>query len=144
MVPRKPCLHVAFVAVLLASLHAPALAKSGAPAGGARVSAATEVDLKMDAPLRLMLERYRERLAAAGAGHDVLGPGKRLFENALPFGRLSPVAAGEPEAPIFVRLEDAASASALRSRGADILLQEGDLALARIPISRIAPLASAP
>src|SRR5215471_2033206 len=141
MTTRRPRIRTGLVATLFVALASTASAKSGAPATGARIVAATAADQKMDAPLRMALERYGE-LAAARAGGAVSPMGGRLFDSAVPFGHLRPGPGGEPELDVFMRLSGGGPVDGLTSRGGRILLDEGDLVLARLPISSVAPLAA--
>lgn len=137
-------IRVASVAIVLACLPSPAPAKSGAPSGAARVSLATPTDLKMDAPLRLTLERWAELSAAARAGRGAVPAAGRLFHRAVPFGHLRAGPGAELEAEVFVQLTDAGAAGEIAASGGRILVEEGDLVLARLPLARIASLAASP
>ena len=141
MTSRTFGFRIAIVATLLLALASAAAGKSGVPLAGARVVLATAADQKLDAPLRMTIERYTELAAAARAGRAAAPSGGPLFDRALPFGQLRPGAGGEPALDVFVKLSNGGTSAGLTSRGGRILLDEGDLVLARLPISSIAPLA---
>jgi subtilisin family serine protease len=142
--PRLHVARVALVAAWLLVVPAASSAKSGAPASGARVTAASAVDQKLDAPLRLAIERHEALAAAARSGHSATRPVERLFHPAIPFGRLHAGHGFEPEMDVFLEWEGGRAAGALAASGGRILLEEGHLVLARLPVSRIADLAASP
>ena len=123
---------------------APAHAKRGSVTAGSEVTLATAADLKMDAALRLTLERYAALAASSPASARGMSAHGRLFHPTVPFGLVSAGPGGEPEADVFVRLADPGASGELLASGARIRVQEGDLALVRMPVSRISPLARTP
>src|SRR6185436_899099 len=101
---RGPGIRTTLAVILLIAFVSVAAGKSGSPTPGARVVLATDADQKMDAPLRLALERSRELSAAAGAGRGALPTSGRLFDRALTFGQLRPGPGGEPQLDVFMKL----------------------------------------
>ena len=144
--PRSlaPRMQRALLALLLVLAPVSAGAKSGTVATNARVTAATAADQKMDAPLRLTLERYAEVSAAAHASLRAAPTSGRLFGAGVPFGNLREGPGGEPEVDVFLMLSDADGVAAVTASGGRVVLQDGELAIARMPISRVTDLAEAP
>jgi subtilisin family serine protease len=97
----------------------------------------------MDAALRLAVEGYAEAMARVKAGVASAPEAATLFHSALPYGLLAGED-GEPVAPVFVRLDRPESVEGLKARGATIVLQDGDLVIARLPVSRVIEAAADP
>jgi len=57
-------------------------------------------------------------------------------------GQLRPGPGGEPQLDVFMKLSPGGSAAGLTAKGGRVLLNQGDLVLARLPISSIASLAA--
>lgn len=104
---------------------------------------ATALDLKLDASLRRLVDPLRE--TGAGSFRDF---GARLAdlerEPALGAGLRRAAFGGEPEADVFMRLENADDAAGLIASGARVQVQTGTLVLARIPLSRLLDVAGSP
>lgn len=140
---RRVLLLLAFFAIATSTAHAQG--KSAiAPAAGARVTSATATDLRMDAALRLAVERYAEARAGAVSGGTTASGVAGLVHPAIPYRLMAGEAGEELRAQVFVRLERPEAIAALTSAGATIVLQNGDLAIARIPVSRVTEAANAP
>jgi subtilisin family serine protease len=116
--------------------------KSGARIEAGQLSArpATAAELKMDPGLRMAVERARESalrglpLRSSPRFAALLGP-------ASPFDLRLDDDARDPALSVFVRLESEQHAAGLTALGARVLVQRGELVLARIPLSRIEPVA---
>jgi subtilisin family serine protease len=67
-----------------------------------------------------------------------------LFPSALPYRLIPAEPGGEPLAAVFVRLDRPESVEALTAAGATVLLQQQNLVLARIPVSRVTEAALSP
>src|SRR5262245_52053345 len=141
--PVHRILVVATLLVLLASSPAGGEPREPAPASDAKVTEATAVDLKMDAALRMTVERYRDAAALAKAGQGP-APGPALLHPGLPFGLEWNGPAREPQVSVFAKLSHPDAVAALTAAGARILFQDRDLVTARIPVSRVAEAAGSP
>jgi subtilisin family serine protease len=138
---------VGSLVTLLAIAAGPAHAQARPEPHGvfpARVTNATAVDLKLDAALRVAVERYAEAPATAKAGGSAVTDAATLLPPALPYGLLSAGPGREPLAAVFVKLDRPGSVDALIAAGATVLLQEQELVLARIPFSRVTEAALSP
>ena len=133
------------VAIATAWVRVDALAKSPHLVEPSALSSktATAVDLKMDAGLRMVIERARE---SALRGLPPLRSPRlsALIDARSPFDLGSDLDAPDPAIPVFLRLDGEVHAPELEARGARVLLQRGDLVLARVPLSRLESLAGMP
>lgn len=97
-------------------------------------------DARLDAAARLVRDR-----AAAARGEARHGAAAARLERlaAVPsrFAMIA-VPGREPDAQAFVHLTQAADADGLRAAGADVLAQVDDIAVVRLPASRLAELAT--
>src|SRR5262245_789704 len=135
----RPVARTLALIALLAIAAGPALAQRPEPRGvvPARITAGTAVDLKMDAALRTAIERYAEVAAAAKAGARAMPDAAALFPPTIPYRLVSGEFGGEPLASVFVKLDRPQSIEALTAAGATVVLQQENLALVRIPVSRV-------
>ena len=100
----------------------------------------TAAQLKMDPGLRMVVERARESLA----GGLPLRSSPRfaaLLSSTSPFDVRLDSDAQDPMLSVFVRLDSGRDAGLLEAQGARVQVQRGELVLARIPLSRIEPIA---
>jgi minor extracellular serine protease Vpr len=105
--------------------------------------AATPAQLKMDPGLRMVLERARES-AARGLPLRSSSRFAALTSPASPFDVRLDAGERDPALSVFMRLEHERDADALAALGAQILLQRGELVMARIPLSNVEPVAELP
>jgi minor extracellular serine protease Vpr len=128
------------LALVLAGLMAACAAgafekpRSAVVAAFSAAPAATQAQLKMDPGLRMVLERARES-AMRGDSPRSSARFATLMSPAWPYDvRLE---GGEAALSLFMRLDQERDAAALAALGARILLQRGELVLARVPLSSV-------
>jgi subtilisin family serine protease len=141
------------IALSAANLHAAearftnvrAIGKHPAQEQPLAVQSARPLDAKMDAGLRSLVDRVRTTrgLSATQAAERFAS----FMDPVSPFHLLPVNATGEHEAFVYLRLDSSpvpAQLSRLEAQGAEIVLEEGALVLARMPVSRIEDVAALP
>lgn len=158
--PSTRTLGIAFACASLLA-YAPAFARptvvdvsraaarnaSTVPVSSLAAHAASALDRKMDAPLRSLLERAGAATptAAASASAALSRDPSAIASfrtDRSPFYVLPAAASEEPETFVFARLDEVTGTNAVTVAGGTVVLQKGDLAIVRAPISRLAGIAS--
>ena len=108
-----------------------------------QMRAATPADLKMDAGLRMVVERARESVDHGLPPHR--SPRfAALLRPSSPFSLRFDMESMDPEIPVFLRLDRGAVVEPIVARGARVMVQRGDLVIAGIPLSRVEAVAETP
>ncbi|MBI5170105.1 MAG: S8 family serine peptidase [Candidatus Eisenbacteria bacterium] len=118
-----------------------------APTSPLTVRAAGALDLKMDAPLRALLERANAATpAAAAAARATLARDASALatyrDARSPFYVLPAAVGSEPETFVFARIDEVTGENAVSVAGGTVVLKKGELAIVRAPIARLADIAA--
>ena len=127
--------HWLFAAILAAGVASSADARNaGVAITPLAVRSAGALDARMNAPLRLLVERAQLSTSSASALESLRSP-------LSPFTLLPDVAGEGPETFVFARLDELTGASAVTAAGGTLVRQKGELAIVRIPLARVESLA---